>query len=105
MFGMINDDAIAFLDVVSLQHIREAADFAMQLLIGEGAFIAGFAFPDNRRLVPARPCEMTVEAIFRNVEFPADEPLRERRFHSNTFFHGARQTSSLASRAQNFAGC
>ena len=52
----------------------------MQLLIGERAFIARFAFPDNCGLVSARPGQMPIEAIFRDVEFAADEPLRERRF-------------------------
>src|SRR5215217_2178992 len=74
----INDDAIAFSNVVSFQHICETADFAMQLLIGEGAFITGFAFPNDCGLVPTRPCQMTVQAIFRNVEFPTYEPFRER---------------------------
>ncbi len=52
----INDDAIAFADSVSLQDVGEAADFAMQLLVGEDAFVARFAFPDDRGLVPAWPC-------------------------------------------------
>ena len=50
----INDDAIAFSDFVPLQHIRETADFAMQLLIGECALVARLAFPNDRRLVPTR---------------------------------------------------
>src|SRR5512143_2665812 len=75
----INDDAIAFFYIVPFQHIREAADFAMQLLISERALVAGFAFPNDRGLVPTRPGEMAVQAIFRNIEFPADEPFRERR--------------------------
>src|SRR6266513_1963607 len=76
----MNDDAIAFFDVVPFQYIRETADFAMQLLISEGALVAGFAFPNYCGLVPTRPGEMPVQAIFRNVQFPADEPFRERRF-------------------------
>src|SRR6266536_6299542 len=76
----INDDTIAFFYVVSFQDICEAANFAMQLLIGKRTFVAGFAFPDNRRLVPAWPSQMPIQAIFRNVEFAANEPLRERSF-------------------------
>src|SRR6266487_518872 len=75
----INDDTIAFFYVVSLQDIREAANFAMQLLISKRTFVAGFAFPDNCRLVPARPSKMPIQAVFRNVEFASDKPLRERR--------------------------
>ena len=81
----VNDDAIAFADFVSLEHIREPADFAMQLLIGQGALLARFAFPDDRGLVPAGPCEMTIEAILRNVQFSADEPFRERRLPFENF--------------------
>src|SRR4029450_5059810 len=75
----INDGAIAFFDLVPFQHVREAADFAMQLLIGERALVAGFAFPNYRSLIPPRPPEMSVQTISRNVQFPADEPFRERR--------------------------
>src|ERR1700745_4326930 len=74
----INDDAIAFFDVVPFQHVREPADFAMQLLIGERALVTRFALPNDRGLVPTRPCEMTIQAVFRNIQFPAHEPFRER---------------------------
>ena len=76
----VNDDAVAFLDSVALQHVREPANLAMQLLISQGAFVARFTFPNDRRLVAVRAGEMAVEAILRDVEFPADKPLRERRF-------------------------
>ena len=56
----INDDTIGFFYFVSLQDIREAANFAMQLLISKGTLVAGFAFPDNCRLVPARPSQMPI---------------------------------------------
>src|SRR5262245_14376915 len=74
----INDDAIAFFDVVPFQHIRETADFAMQLLISESALVAGFAFPNYCRLVTTRAGKMPIQTIFRNVEFAAREPFRER---------------------------
>ena len=48
----VNDDAIAFADFVSLQDVRELADLAVQLLIRERAFVARFAFPKDRGLVP-----------------------------------------------------
>jgi hypothetical protein len=82
----INDDTIAFFYFVSFQDIREAANFAVQLLIGKGTFVAGFAFPDNCRFVPARPSQMPIQAVFRNVEFAADEPLRERRLPFEDLF-------------------
>jgi hypothetical protein len=62
---------------VPLQHVREAADIAVQLLVGERALIARLAFPEDRRLVAVRAGEMPVEAVFGNVELPAHEPLRE----------------------------
>src|SRR5436190_1581260 len=73
----INDDAIALFYFVSLENIRETTNFPMQLLISQGTFIAGFAFPDNGRLVPARSSQMPIQAVFRNVEFASDEPLRK----------------------------
>ena len=82
----INDDAIAFFDVVPFQHIREAADFAMQLLIGERALVARFAFPNYCGLVPTRPSEVAVQTIFRNVEFAAHEPFRKRRLPFDNLF-------------------
>src|SRR5216117_2853609 len=54
----INDDPIALFDFVPFQHIREAANFTMQLLVGQRASITRFTFPDNRRLVPARPSQV-----------------------------------------------
>src|SRR5215831_3919365 len=75
----IDDDAIAFFDVVPFQHIRETADFAMQLLISERAFVARFAFPNYCRLVSVRTGKVPVQTIFGNVQFAADEPFRERR--------------------------
>src|SRR5437667_279252 len=60
----INDHPISLFYVVPLQYIREAANFAMQLLVGEGALVAGFSLPDNCRLVSARPTQMPIETIF-----------------------------------------
>src|ERR1700756_2026024 len=82
----INDDPILFFDVVPLEHIRKTADFAMQLLIGEGALVTRFALPNDRSLVPTRPGEMPVQTIFRNVEFAAYEPLGEWRVPFEHFF-------------------
>jgi hypothetical protein len=58
----------------------------MQLLIGKRAFVARFAFPNDCRLVATRPVEMPVQTIFRNVEFAADKPLRERRLPFKNLF-------------------
>src|SRR6266404_5991454 len=75
--GHVNDYAIAFADLVSLEHVREPADFAMQLLISQGAAFPGFAFPQNRRLVPAVRGKVSIKAIFGKIELSADEPFCE----------------------------
>ena len=72
---------------------------------GERALVARLAFPDNCRLVSTRPAQMPIETILRDVEFPADEPLRKWRLPVENFFHGARQTSSARFARPNFAGC
>src|SRR4029077_2250498 len=77
---------IAFFDLVPFEHVREAADFAMQLLIGERALVAGFALPNYCSLVPTRSCEIPVQAILRNVQLPAHEPFRERRLPFDNLF-------------------
>ena len=41
------DDAVALFHFVALEHIGKAADFAVKLLVGEDALLAGFAFPDD----------------------------------------------------------
>ena len=73
----VDDDALALLDFVALEHIRKAAHFAMELLVGDDAPLARLAFPDDRRLVLPRGAEMPVEAVLRDIELAAGEPLRE----------------------------
>ena len=75
----IDDDAIALADVVSLQNVGEPADLAVQLLIGKGALLTGFTFPDDGRFVPAMRAQMSIKTVFGEIEFTADKPFRERR--------------------------
>src|SRR4029453_17232467 len=82
----INNNAIALLDFVSFQDVRESADFVMQLLIGESALVAWFALPENRCLVSARTVQMPVETVFRDIEFAANKPFRVWRFPVENFF-------------------
>ncbi len=72
----VDGDAIAAADAERLQDVRELADFAMQVVVGQGAPIAGLAFPHDRRLVAASGAEMAIETVDRRVDRPADEPLR-----------------------------
>ena len=84
----INDDPISFFDFVPFQDVCETANFAMQLLVGEGAFVARFAFPNNCRLVSPKAfgAKMSIQTILRNIELAADEPLREWRLPFQDLF-------------------
>ena len=81
----VNDDAIAFADLVSFQDVREAANLAMQLLVSERALLARFAFPQDRRLVAAVCKQMSIQTVFGKIELASDEPFREGRFPFEDF--------------------
>src|SRR5213082_3568496 len=68
--------AVALLNTCALEHVTEATDFRVQLLIGERARVARLAFPDNRGLVAPPRLKMTVETVVRNIRLASDEPLR-----------------------------
>ena len=79
--GQIDQNAIAFADSVLLEHIGEAANFLVQLPVGQSAFfsgftgLGGFAFPKNRRLVGSFGLEVPVEAVDADVDLAAEEPF------------------------------
>ena len=75
----INQHAIASLHAALFEHISKAADIAMELRVGDDAFVAGLTFPNDRGLVGARAFRMTVDAIFADIQFAAGEPLRKGR--------------------------
>src|ERR1700722_665978 len=50
----------------------------MQLLIGQRANLAGFAFPDDGGFIFARGLHVAVEAVVREVDLAADKPLGPR---------------------------
>ena len=58
----------------------------MQLLVSEDALVARFAFPDQRRFIPSGAVKVPIEAVFRDIELAADEPLCERCFPVQDFF-------------------
>src|SRR5207302_5278312 len=58
----VNDDAVALVDLVPLQHIRESANLMMKLLISQCAPVARLTFPENRRFVSARAGKMSIQA-------------------------------------------
>ncbi len=49
------------------QRVGKLADLAVQLLVGDGADVARFAFKNNRRLVFPRGAQVPVETIFGHV--------------------------------------
>jgi hypothetical protein len=48
----------------------------MQIEVGQRPSIAGFAFPDERRLVAARSAQVAIETVDARVDRAADEPFR-----------------------------
>ncbi len=71
----VDGDAVALLDAARLQHVGEAADLGVQLLIGELLVGLGVvAFPQERGLVAALG-EMAVDAIVAGVERAVLEPF------------------------------
>jgi hypothetical protein len=50
--------------LVRFKNVREAADFAVKLLVGKSALFAKFTFPKQRRLVLPRRSQMAVKAVF-----------------------------------------
>src|SRR3954463_13076089 len=82
----INDDTVAAMDAIAFEHVREAADLTVELLVREYALFAGMAvtrwlaFPHERRFVCRWLVEPLVETVVTDVEFAAYEPLRVRHF-------------------------
>ena len=80
--GQVDEDAVARLEAVALEHVGEPADLVMKLLVGEGALFArlagsgGLALPDQRGLIRPRRAQVPVEAVVADIELAADEPLR-----------------------------
>ncbi len=71
----VNGDAVAFLDAARLEHVGEAADLGVQLLVGELLVVLGVvAFPDDRGLLAALG-EMPVDAVVGDVELAVLEPF------------------------------
>ncbi len=103
--GMINDDAIAFANLVSLEDVREPANVAVQLLKGQRPFVSRFAFPKDRDFVSSSgPFRCRSRQFSETFSFPPTNHCAKGAFHFSTLFQRFSQTSSPASRAQNFSG-
>ena len=93
----VNEHTRPFLAAVALQDVREDADLAMKLLVGEDTPLAWFALPDNGGFIATRTGEMTVEAVFGDVQLAANETTWQRAAaNPRTFLHFLRQSRSAA---------
>ncbi len=71
----VDRDAVALFDAQPLQRGGGSIDLPIQIVVGQHAVVARFTFPDNRRLVLARPVQVAVDAVVARVQLAADEPL------------------------------
>ncbi len=79
----VDGHAVALAHPQALQHVGELVDLAVELPVGEGAAVAGFALPDQSRLVALAGsirADVAVETVDADVELAAHEPLGLRRF-------------------------
>ena len=97
----VDRDAVALLHAERLQDVRELAHLPVEVEVRERAALTGFAFPDERGLVAARPPDVAVDAVDADVEPAADEPFRVGGCQSSTASHGRDHSSSPANFAQN----
>ena len=72
----VDDDAVALADAEARERVRGAGDLALQVGVGDGPAVAGLALEVERDLVAAARGDVPVDAVDRDVERPADEPLR-----------------------------
>ena len=76
----VDRDAVAAPHAEALQHVREPVHLVVQLAVADRALVlGGLADPDVGGLVAASGCQVTIEAVHRDVEDPVREPLVERR--------------------------
>ena len=100
----VERDAIALLDAERPEARWRTGRPRGEIEVRQRPAIAGLAFPDERRLVPARRPDVTIEAVDADVELAADEPLRVRRLPVEHLVHGSIHSSSEAKPAQNASG-
>src|ERR1039458_6574390 len=76
----VDPHAIALADAERLEDVRELLHFAVQIPVRERAPVARLALPYDGGLVSRGAASVTVDAVRRDVELAADEPLGVRRF-------------------------
>src|SRR5207302_7400252 len=70
---------VALADTELLQGVRAAAGHLEEVLEGDGARVPGLALPVVCDLRPPPGLHVPVEAVLRDVQLAAEEPLRVRR--------------------------
>ena len=75
----IDRDAISLFYAETLEDIRELGYLAIKIPIGQRPSIARLALPKERCFVPPRSSNMSVDAVGRDIDLSAGEPLRMRR--------------------------
>ena len=74
----VDRDPVALLHAERPQHVGDAARLLEQVAVGDRPRVAGLALPVERDLVAVARLDVAVEAVVRDVELAADEPLGER---------------------------
>ena len=72
--GHVNGDTIALLNPQLFEPICHAADFAMQLSVGQLPMVSRFAFPNEGDLVSSTRFDLGVEAVVRDVRLTFNKP-------------------------------
>jgi len=74
----IDHHPVPFLYPLPPERVGKAANFVMQLLVGQDPDIPRFPLKNNRRLVPTRSVQMPVQAVVAEIQPPATKPFRKR---------------------------
>ena len=95
----VNRHAIAFFHAEVFQHVRGEICFAVYVPIRERAFVARFAFPNERGFIAARAVEVAIDTIDAGIQFATAKPLYVRRgpFHHRVPRFVPRQLGGLFS--------
>src|SRR6185312_10692883 len=77
--GHVNRRPVALLEAEGLEDVGELADLPLELRVSDGPGVARLTFENNCGLVGAGRLKVAIQAVFRNVQLPAREPLGMRR--------------------------
>src|SRR5947207_3028228 len=73
----VDGDPVALLDAEAPEGVGEALHLGQEVGVGDRPGVAGLALPVEGDLVAPPRVDVAVEAVLRDVERAADEPLRE----------------------------